>query len=244
MRTLTELDYTGRGVPEQRLDAYLPDGEGFDAVLCFHGGGFRIGDKGSPAELFAEAFTEAGFALVSPEYRMLPENHYPDFLYDAARAVGYTLEHLKEWGGNGRLFLSGQSAGAYLTMMLYLNEHYFRASGVDPEAVTGYLSESAQQFAHFNVMNDRGLDGRLERIDETAPIYYVHEGMRSKPLRLLFYSDDMPCRPEENRLMLASLRRFVPPEMVDAVELEGGHCRPERPEERVAAYLDFFRKTR
>ena len=242
MKSLLNLDYTGRGVPEQMLDVFLPETEGFDTVICFHGGGFQKGDKGQVQMQFAEAFTNAGVALVSPEYRMMPESHYPDFLYDAARAVRYTLDHVKEWGGSGKVFVSGQSAGAYLTMMLYLNDRYYQSAGVDPEAVAGYFSESSQQLAHLNIMNDRGLDGRLERIDETAPIFYVREGMREKPLCLLFYTQDMPCRPEENRLMYASLKRFVREELLSWVQLEGRHCYPDHMEERVEAYLDFVKK--
>jgi len=74
------------------------------------------------------------------------------------------------------------------------------------------------------VLRELGLDSRLERIDEHAPLYFVREDMNIRPLLLLYYSKDIVCRPEETKLMYASLKRLMPEAVVDIAELPGGHC--------------------
>ena len=240
MREYMDLFYTEERNEMQRLDAYLPDSEGFDTVVFFHGGGLAHGDRKSDPVMFG--LKERGFGFVSVEYRMLPQAHFPDFLEDAAAAIAYVQRHLTEWGGSGRLFVSGSSAGAYMTMMLCLDPQYLTKAGVEPDSVTGYLSNSAQQFAHFAVMKDRGLDGRLEHIDETAPISLVREGMTIRPLCMLYYSEDMVCRPEENRLMYASMKRFLPEDSLPELhEIAGKHCKPNDPEQFLNLCERFLR---
>ena len=240
MRKYTDLSYTEQRNELQQLDAYLPDTDGFDTVVFFHGGGLIRGSrKGEP---LLSKLTERGFGFVSADYRMLPQAHFPDFLEDAAAAAAYVQQHLTEWGGSGRLFVAGSSAGAYITMMLCLDPQYLTKAGVEPSSVTGYLSDSAQQFAHFAVMKERGLDGRLERIDETAPISLVREGMTIRPLCMLYYSRDVECRPEENRLIYASMKRFLPEDCrLELHEIPGKHTSPEDREQYLALCERFLR---
>lgn len=240
MRTIWDLDYVGNGSPMQLLDVYLPEGEAFDTLVFFHGGGLERGDR-KRAERFLP-LVDRGIAIVSAEYRMLPDAHFPDFLHDAAAAVAYTQKHMAQWGANGRLFVSGSSAGAWISMMLLLDPQYYAAAGADADAVTGYISNSAQQFAHFALLKDRGFDSRIERIDETAPISFVHEGLSIKPLLMIYYSGDMLCRPEENRLMYASMKRFLPePAVLELRMIEGGHCKPDDNNELIDAFDTFIR---
>ena len=79
----------------QKLDILLPDGEATSVFLYFHGGGLESGDKNF-ADKFASYLTDRGIAVVSANYRMLPDYHYPDFLYDSALAVDYTVKYAKE----------------------------------------------------------------------------------------------------------------------------------------------------
>lgn len=240
MRSIKDLDYVGNGNPMQLLDVYLPEGEAFDTLVFFHGGGLERGDRKRAERFFP--LVDRGIAIVTAEYRMMPEAHFPDFLQDAAAAVAYTQKHMADWGANGRLFVSGSSAGAWIAMMLLLDPQYYAAAGADANAVTGYISNSAQQFAHFGLLKDRGFDSRIERIDETAPISFVHEGLSIKPLFLLYYSDDIACRPEENRLMYAAMKRFLPEDAVLEIQMiEGAHCKPDNNDELIAAFDTFVK---
>ncbi len=154
---------------------------------------------------------------------MYPEAKFPDFLEDAARAVAWVMNRAK-----GRVFVSGESAGAYITMMLCLDQHYLAEAGVDYNKIAGFISDSAQQCSHFNVLRELRLDPRLQRIDGHAPMYFVQEGLKLRPLLMMYYTNDMKCRPEETKLMFASLKKLLPDAWVELARLPGGHCSQPR----------------
>lgn len=220
MRTVLDVSY-GKNDWE-KVDFYLPESDRFDTVFWIHGGGIENGNRRSFD--FAEDFVCAGYAVASVEYRLYPQAHFPEFIADCANAAAFCLEKLPDFGGNGQMIVSGQSAGAYITCMLYMNPRFFADAGVDVAKIKAFVSDSAQVTAHFNVLRERGLDSRLERIDETAPIYYLNEKTALKPLLLIYYSDDMPCRGTQNRLFYESFHRFFADPPVSIAELPGTHC--------------------
>ena len=123
-----------------------------------------------------------------------------------------------------RIFIGGSSAGAYLTLMLAFDRHYLRDAGVNCKRISGYLSNSAQITTHYNVLRERGLDTRLERIDEAAVLYHLNDRSDFGNLLLVCYREDIPCRPEQNKLFYADLTRLCPDGRVELCELPGGHC--------------------
>ncbi len=221
MRTMMDERYAPKAC--QLLDWYLPDENGFDTIVWFHGGGMEAGSRKSGAELAKHAVA-AGYAFVSVEYSMYPEARFPEFVLDAAQAVKHVQKRLMEVGGSGRMIVTGQSAGAYLTMMLCMNPAYLRNAGVEMEGILAFVSDSAQQTVHFNVLRERGMDTRLERLDDAAPMYFAGVNALTKPLSIIYYENDMPCRPEQNLLMYKSLKRFQPEAQVEIAALPGGHC--------------------
>lgn len=238
MRELRDIVYLDTGDGENRLNAFLPDTDGFVTLLHFHGGGLDHGSYKGQEHLLP--LVEAGYGVISAGYRLMPGVSFPTFLEDAAQAVAFVQRNLKSWGGNGKLFIEGSSAGAYITIMLLMDPHYLRDAGVDVDAVAGFISESAQMCTHFNVLKYRGEDSRLQRIDQAAPMYFVDEHLHRRPLQVIWYTRDMYARPEENRLMVAALRRYYPAEELDARQLEGRHCHPDEPRHRIDAYLQFM----
>lgn len=230
MKELLDLHYTSDNDSNRMLDIYLPEKDNFTTVLWFHGGGIvngsrRGGDR--PMGLIKE-----GIAVVSADYRMYPDAKFPDFIVDAANAVAFTVKKMKELGGNGKLFIGGSSAGAYLTMMLCMNKEFLKNAGVNEETdITGFISDSSQMFTHFNVLKEMGKNPNIEYIDEKAPIYYVNDTLTLRPLLLIYYEKDMICRPEENRLFFTSVKRFLPKNDIKLIALEGGHCSAIMPNE-------------
>lgn len=207
----------------QKLNIYLPENDTFDVIVWCHGGGLEF-DSRLGAERFVHAMTEKGIALVSVEYRMYPTARFPEFILDAANAAAWVQKHIGEYGTMKRFYLSGQSAGAYITMMLCMNPDYLRNAGVDRNTIDGFIIDSAQQTTHFNVLRERGLDKRLERIDEASPIYHITPETTFSRLLLLYYTNDMPGRIEQNNLLYFTLKRLVPNADVQMVLLEGEHC--------------------
>ena len=239
MTAYPDLSYLPDGSEKHKLDVFLPETKNFSTIIWFHGGGLTGGSRKDPD--YPGIFTAMGFGFVSAEYRLYPEAKFPDFAEDAAAAVAYTLDHAAAWGGNGRVFVSGESAGAYLTMLLCLNPAYLTAVGADRSRIDGYLSDSAQMFCHFRVLEELGLDSRLERIDCHAPIFYLRPDMDLPPLLLVCYEDDMTCRPEETALFDASARRLNPNAMIRFRRLLGGHCGRPRGQDGKMLLPEVFR---
>lgn len=245
MRKLLDQPYVLPANDAQLVDICLPDNDGFDTVLWFHGGGIENGNRrGDETPI---GLVEKGYAVASAEYRMYPTAKFPEFIEDAAAAVAYVLKRSRELGGNGRLFVGGSSAGAYLTMMLCMNPSYLRNVGVEREDIVGFISDASQMFTHFNVLKEMGLDTRLQYLDEKAPMHYINADLKLRPLLLIYYTKDIPCRPEENELFYVSVKRFLPDADITKVQLEGYHCsgkdREPNGETRTERLVDAFAKS-
>lgn len=223
MKAYLDIPYINNGTDMQMLDIYLPEQENFDTLIWFHGGGIEHGSRKDRAE-YPVRVTDRGHAFISVEYRMYPNARFPDFIEDAAASVAWVLKNIPAMGGTGKVFVSGESAGAYITMMLCMDQHYLKDAGVAQDQIAAFISDSAQQCDHFNVMRELGLDPTLERIDAHAPMYFVQESLKIRPLLLMYYSNDMKCRPEETRLMYASLKKVMPDAWVEIAQLPGAHC--------------------
>ena len=223
MISILDIPYKLTGSEELMLDAYFPEYKDFTTLVWFHGGGLENGSRKRAVDV-ADAVTGRGYGLVSVEYRMYPNAHFPEFIEDAAESTAYVLKHCRTWGGSGKVIVVGRSAGAYIAMMLCMNHQYLQSVGVSQEQIVGYITDSAQQFCHFNVLREMGIDPRLERMNEGAPIYYVTPGLSIRPLRMMYYADDIKCRKEETHLMLASIRNNMPDADVQLLELPGKHC--------------------
>lgn len=219
MKTLPDLAYGPE--PWMLFDLYLPDGAPRGTFLWFHGGGLENGTRKDI--LFAGDLVAAGFAVASATYRLYPGAHFPEFIEDAADAAAYLHAQGPHLGAGGPLYVAGQSAGAYLAMMLALDRSRLARRGLAPEDFAGFVADSAQLTAHFRVLVERGLDGRLERIDEAAPFFFLGAENVPPPLLLIHYADDIPCRPEQNRLFARNLKVLHPDADLVQVELPGTH---------------------
>ncbi|ADB35681.1 Alpha/beta hydrolase fold-3 domain protein [Kribbella flavida DSM 17836] len=83
-------------------------------VLWLHGGGFVGGDL-RDIECATSGIAAGGqVVVVSLNYRLAPEHPFPAGLDDALDALDWLREHRAEVGGDGRLVIGGQSAGAAL----------------------------------------------------------------------------------------------------------------------------------
>ena len=140
MRKFLDVQYSS--YDETLVDIYLPDEgkSGFRTIVNFHGGGLDHGSKASATmDELAAAFTSAGYAFASVEYRKYPGAKFPDFLVDCAKATAFVQNFVKDYGANDELIISGQSAGAWLSLMLCLNKTYLANEGINAEDVKGWF---------------------------------------------------------------------------------------------------------
>ncbi len=207
MKTFLDIDYTGLNDPKRLLDIYLPEGECRATVMWLHGGGLEHGDR-KGCEGIAAQLCGNGIAYVSVEYRMYPECTYPDFINDSAAAAAWLVKYAKKYGLSEKIYIGGSSAGAYLSMMLCFARKYFERVSLIPEHFAGYIFDAGQPTTHFNVLKYRGEDSRLCRIDEAAALYHIVSARPARPLKFIYSEFDMPARPEQNRLMIATLKHM------------------------------------
>ncbi len=91
------------------------------AILCFHGGGFRIGSVASHRDLIAQIAVACGCRALAINYRLAPEHRFPVALDDALAAYDWMLlQGLKP----ANIGFAGDSAGGNLALaaMLALRE--------------------------------------------------------------------------------------------------------------------------
>ena len=206
------------------MDSFFPDKEEFYTIIHFHGGGLVEGDKGDTHDL-CEHLVKAGFAVFTANYGLLPNHRFPEFLKDAAQAVKYVIDYSEKHCKSKGFLISGQSAGAWITLMLCLNKEYLKTAGVDTSKIVGWISDSAQTTSHFHILEiEKGLDPWLQRIDECAPLFYVDKNTSFSHLFLTAYENDMPNRVEQNKLLVSTIKNYNQEADIELHILKGEHC--------------------
>lgn len=96
---------------------YYPDGDGpHPTLVYFHGGGFVLGNIETHDALCRELTNAGECAVFSVDYRLAPENSFPDPVHDAYAAVEWVADN-----GDAidldpdRIAVGGDSAGGNLT---------------------------------------------------------------------------------------------------------------------------------
>lgn len=200
-----------------KLDLYYPTTiKNFPTVVWFHGGGLKGGGKQIP-----KALRDQGIAVVGVNYRLFPKAKKPAYLEDAAAAVAWTFENIKNYGGDPNLiFVAGHSAGGYLTSMLGLDRRWLAAHEIDANQIAGLIPYSGHCITHMTVREEMGIGRDQPVIDDMAPLYHAR---KDAPPILLITGDrelEFPTRYEENAY-LNSLMKVVGHKETQLFELDG-----------------------
>lgn len=199
------------------LDIYYPENrKDFATVVWFHGGGLTGGEKELP-----DALKNNNIAIVGVNYRLAPNVKAPAYIQDAAAAVAWVFQHIGQYGGDAsKIFVSGHSAGGYLTAMVGLDKHYLAAHDIDANQIAGLIPLSAQTITHFSIRHERGIKNTQPIVDEFAPLYHVRP---DAPPMLLITGDrelEMLGRYEENAY-LARMMKVAGHTQTRLLELDG-----------------------
>ena len=222
-KTVKDISYIPAGETDGyrkercKLDVYYPvEKKGFPTIVWFHGGGLEGGGKHVP-----EMFMNQGFAVVAVNYRLSPKAQNPAYTEDDAAAVAWAYKHIEEYGGSPRrVFVTGHSAGGYLTLMVGLDKSYLQEYGVDADSIAAYLPISGQTVTHFTIRKERSLPEGIPVIDQYAP---CNKARKDTPPFVLITGDrnlEMADRYEENAL-LASVLKNIGNKKVSLYELQG-----------------------
>lgn len=206
-----------------KLDMYLPKKNSFDTIIHIHGGGLTSGSK-EDANDIAKEIVNNGIGFITINYRFLNNNNYEDYFIDSSCAIKYVIKYLKDKNIKSNIYISGQSAGAYIAMMICFNNKYFKQLKIEPLDIKGYIIESGQATTHFNVLASKKLNSNLQRIDKYAPLYYINEKTKFNRILLIAYTHDIPCRLSQNKLLYDTIKLFNKDANINLLVLEGNHC--------------------
>lgn len=225
------------GDPRQKMDVYAPTGASpgspVPTLVFFYGGGWDSGSR-DVYGWAAQALAAKGFVVVLPDYRLVPEVHFPGFVEDAALATAVAADRVRDFGGDpDRLGVLGHSAGAHLAMMIALDRRYMAA--VDRPGLIKAAAGLAgpYEFLPFDVKAAVNAFGRAPDPTLTQPITFARAD--APPLWLGHGTDDTVVHAEDTRLLC---------ERMDAV---GGTCTARFYEgldhaDLVATFSPLFRK--
>lgn len=190
-----------------KLDWYLPVGvKDFPTLIWFHGGGLQNGHKADDiAVTVCERFASEGVAVASVNYRLSPKVKYPAYTQDAAAAVAFVRKTVEDHGGSAEsVYVSGHSAGGYLTSMIGMHPDLLAEHGLKRTDIAGYFPVAGQMITHSTVRGERGISRNQPFIDEAAPAFYATAD--TAPFLCFAGDNDLPARSEENRYFVAAMK--------------------------------------
>lgn len=138
-----------------RLYGVQDGGPARPALLYLHGGGFVAGTVAMDDRRCARLAQESGHIIASLEYRLAPENPFPNAIEDACAAWAYLQSAATDLGIDPALSgVSGSSAGGHLATGLCL-----------------LASERGLPMPHYLILTNPALDPEL-----TSASYHEFEG--------------------------------------------------------------------
>ncbi len=175
----TVIHKTEHDIP---VRVYCPEGEGpFPVMVFYHGGGWSLNSL-DVYDFVPRYFAEYGKVLViTPEYRLAPENKFPKGLEDAYDTLVWASENAEKFGGAPKQSLSvcGDSAGGNFTIVTTLMSRdrkgpvIHKQFPIFPATVfnIGYRTDSERRYGdggYFLAMNN-------EDSEKGMPNYYFEK---------------------------------------------------------------------
>jgi arylformamidase len=110
-------------------------------VVFVHGGGWKRGSKDNGTGQFkAPHYTQAGYAFVSINYRLVPDATVEQQGADVAASLRYLIDNAARLGfDSSRIVIMGHSAGAHLVALVGTDESYLRGAGLSFASIDGVI---------------------------------------------------------------------------------------------------------
>ncbi len=221
----TEIAY-GDGA-RQRYDVYRPVGADdalrngpLPVVIFVHGGSWENGNK----DLYrwvGQGLAAQGFIAVLPNYGLMPERRFPEFVGDVARAVAHARTQFAAWGGDtARIVLMGHSAGAHIAALVAYDTRYLAAHGLSPRMFSGFVGLSGPyDFVFDTELLQRTFSGTPKQEHDALPVHFVTP--QSPRTLLIMGRDDSTVKPRNTHSLAARLREVGA--RVDTLWVDGTH---------------------
>ncbi len=201
------------GTHGQKLDVWRPSGgvkTGLPVLIFWYGGGWVHGSRSAYA-FAARAYAKAGYVVVMPDYRKVPDVRFPAFLQDGAEAVKWTRDHIEASGGDpNRIAVAGHSGGAYTVAMLTLDPRWLRAEGVDPRIIKAAVGLCGP-YDFYPFTARRAIDAMQGAADPvmTQPIHFARRD--APPMLLVSAGDDTQVKAHNADNLTAKLTALGAP---------------------------------
>jgi acetyl esterase/lipase len=200
-RILVQKDIAFGDKPHQKLDLYLPKGEGsFPLAVCWFGGGFTGGNKSGMARVGA-FLASKGIAAAAPGYFLAdPKGEppgWPTNVRDAKAAVRFLRSKSGEYRFDAtRIAALGHSSGAYLALMVGLTPHLRELDGEEPGSsavvavvdIAGVCDRRKSLGTGTLALLGKGFEEKDDLRALASPILYV--GPKSPPIYILHGEQD------------------------------------------------------
>ncbi len=202
------------------LDLYFPTQiDDFPTLIYFHGGSLTGGEKS-----IVDYFKNKKIAVVDVNYRLSPKVQVSEILDDAAASIAWVFDHIENYGGDrSKIYVSGHSAGGYITSMVGLDKDYLTKYNIDSDTIAGLIPLSGHAITHFTVRKEMGLSPNQIWVDEMAPIFHIR---KQAPPYIMVTGDrnlELLGRYEENAFMRRMMEVIGHPN-TQLFELQGyGH---------------------
>ena len=202
------------------LDIYVPKNtKNYSTIVYFHGGALKQGNKYIP-----EYLKNKGLGVVAVNYRFYPDVSTSAVLDDTAKAVKWVYDNIEKYGGSKSLiFLSGHSAGGYISSMLGLDKSYLNKYDIDPNTLAGLIPLSGHTITHMTVREEMGIPITKPFVDNMSPLFHI--GPDTPPYIMITGDRELELlgRYEENAYM-QRMMLVVGNEKSELYEIEGyGH---------------------
>jgi acetyl esterase/lipase len=183
---------TAENVQIKRVNCGPCDGElilpaGSDAsrlIILYHGGGFFFGSSRTHRVIASNLARAAGSGVLTPDYRLAPENPAPAAHDDAFAVYQWAL---KQGYASGKVALSGDSSGGNLTLATVVRA---KESGLAlPGALTlmsPWLDVAREGASHQGTPDDPVVSNEIL---ELFTVRYLGDGDRKSPSVTPFYAD-------------------------------------------------------
>jgi acetyl esterase/lipase len=189
--------------PRLKLDIWAPKAKSakpLPVIVFFYGGGWHWGERDHYG-FAARSLAAKGFVVVVPDYRLVPDAHFPDFVADSAAAVRWSQAHISEHGGDPtRIAVMGHSAGAYNALMVALDPQWLGTSS--PIKAVVALS-GPTDFYPFTTDSARNAMGNAPDPRATQPVNFARAD--APPLLLIHGTADTTVRIRNARNLKAAM---------------------------------------
>lgn len=176
----------------------LDDDAKAPVLIFIYGGSWRMGDR-DEYDFIARSFTDLGYIVVLPNYRLFPQVKFPAMVEDSAAALAWTHDNIADYGGDpDQIVLSGHSAGAYNAVMTVLDRQWLARHGKDDSIIRAIAPLAGPfDFYPFDSESTQDSFGDAPRPEATQPVNFARGD--APPILLLTGDKDETVKPRNSQ---------------------------------------------